>query len=110
MSTFSFTRRGLVSAAAAALTLSALPALAQTPIKFQLDWRFEGPAALFLASTVKGYYKAAGLDVTIDSGNGSGGTVTRVASAESAPKRRPVTFSIMLPPPTNGSIQGRSAL
>jgi NitT/TauT family transport system substrate-binding protein len=80
MSTFSFTRRGLVSAAAAALTLSALPALAQTPIKFQLDWRFEGPAALFLASTVKGHYKAAGLDVTIDSGNGSGGTVTRVAS------------------------------
>jgi NitT/TauT family transport system substrate-binding protein len=55
-------------------------ALAQTPIKFQLDWRFEGPAALFLASSAKGYYKAAGLDVTIDAGNGSGGTVTRVAS------------------------------
>ncbi|MDR7094849.1 ABC transporter substrate-binding protein [Hydrogenophaga laconesensis] len=55
-------------------------ALAQTPIKFQLDWRFEGPAALFLQSAAKGYYKAAGLDVTIDAGNGSGGTVTRVAS------------------------------
>ena len=80
MSTFLLTRRGLVSAATAALALSALPAMAQTPIKFQLDWRFEGPAALFLASGVKGYYKAAGLDVTIDSGNGSGGTVTRVAS------------------------------
>jgi NitT/TauT family transport system substrate-binding protein len=52
----------------------------QTPIKFQLDWRFEGPAALFLASQAKGYYKAAGLDVSIDAGNGSGGTVTRVAS------------------------------
>jgi NitT/TauT family transport system substrate-binding protein len=53
---------------------------AQTPIKFQLDWRFEGPAALFLQSAAKGYYKEAGLDVTIDSGNGSGGAVTRVAS------------------------------
>jgi len=62
-----------------AATLSPL-ALAQTPLKFQLDWRFEGPAALFLASAAKGYYKAAGLDVTIDAGNGSGGTVTRVAS------------------------------
>jgi len=28
----------------------------------------------------KGYFKAAGLDVSVDAGNGSGGTVTRVAS------------------------------
>jgi NitT/TauT family transport system substrate-binding protein len=62
------------------LGLAALGAHAQTPIKFQLDWRFEGPAALFLASAAKGHYKAAGLDVTIDAGNGSGGTVQRVAS------------------------------
>jgi NitT/TauT family transport system substrate-binding protein len=71
-------RRTLI--AAAALLAAPTLALAQTPIKFQLDWRFEGPAALFLASQAKGYYKAAGLDVTIDAGNGSGGTVTRVAS------------------------------
>ena len=56
-------------------------AMAQTtPIKFQLDWRFEGPAALFLQPAAKGYFKDAKLDVTIDAGNGSGGTVTRVAS------------------------------
>ena len=52
----------------------------ETAIKFQLDWRFEGPAALFLQPVAKGYFKDAGLDVTVDSGNGSGGTVTRVAS------------------------------
>ena len=57
------------------------PAHAQeTPIKFQLDWRFEGPAALFLVPEAKGYFKAEKLAVAIDAGNGSGGTVTRVAS------------------------------
>ncbi len=76
MSPFRLTRRAVV----AALAASSFGAFAQTPIKFQLDWRFEGPAALFLASAAKGYYKDAKLDVTIDAGNGSGGTVTRVAS------------------------------
>jgi NitT/TauT family transport system substrate-binding protein len=75
----SFSRRSLLLAASL-LVLPLSQALAQTPLKFQLDWRFEGPAALFLASQAKGYYKAAGLDVTLDAGNGSGGTVTRVAS------------------------------
>lgn len=70
----------LQTAAALAATVTLGAAHAQTPIKFQLDWRFEGPAALFLQPAAKGYFKAAGLDVTIDSGNGSGGTVTRVAS------------------------------
>ncbi|WP_296493444.1 ABC transporter substrate-binding protein [Rhodoferax sp.] len=51
-----------------------------TPIKFQLDWRFEGPSALFLTPVAKGYFKEAKLDVSVDAGNGSGGTVTRVAS------------------------------
>ena len=56
-------------------------ALAQeTNLKFQLDWRFEGPAALFLMPAAKGYFKNEKLNVSIDAGNGSGGTVTRVAS------------------------------
>ncbi len=75
-------KRHLIQSFLAASALAfGLPAMAQTtPIKFQLDWRFEGPAALFLQPAAKGYFKAAGLDVTIDAGNGSGGTVTRVAS------------------------------
>ncbi|MGJ7522103.1 ABC transporter substrate-binding protein [Variovorax sp. LT1P1] len=66
--------------AASALCFGVSAAQAQTPIKFQLDWRFEGPAALFTHPAAKGYFKAAGLDVAVDAGNGSGGTVTRVAS------------------------------
>ncbi|WP_448174307.1 ABC transporter substrate-binding protein [Rhizobacter fulvus] len=74
-------RRAVFAALAFALTLAALPARAQdVPVKFQLDWRFEGPAALFLVPEAKGYFKAEKLAVTVDAGNGSGGTVTRVAS------------------------------
>ena len=73
-------KRTFMHTAAALALASALPvAHAQsTPIKFQLDWRFEGPAALFLQPVAKGYFKAAGLDVTVDAGNGPGGAVQRV--------------------------------
>ncbi|MBL0727818.1 ABC transporter substrate-binding protein [Piscinibacter sp. HJYY11] len=66
-------------ALAASLFSSAVHAQ-ETSLKFQLDWRFEGPAALFLVPAAKGHFKAEKLNVTIDAGNGSGGTVTRVAS------------------------------
>ena len=75
-------RHCLALGASLAAAVAAPQALAQaaTPIKFQLDWRFEGPAALFLQPLAKGYFKQAGLDVAVDAGNGSGGAVTRVAS------------------------------
>ena len=83
MAAKSIRRTILVSLLAAASTLSLTApgvAHADTPIKFQLDWRFEGPSALFLVPAAKGYFKQAGLDVSIDAGSGSGGTITRVAS------------------------------
>lgn len=69
-----------VTVAALALAFAGTAMAQNKPVKFQLDWRFEGPSALFLQPLAKGYFKDAGLDVTIDAGSGSGATVTRVAS------------------------------
>jgi NitT/TauT family transport system substrate-binding protein len=55
-------------------------ATAQTPIKFSLDFKFEGPAAPFVVAVDKGYFKAEGLDVTIDTAAGSLEPINRVAS------------------------------
>ena len=75
-------KRVFLQAAAAMALATTWPARAQTatPVKFQLDWRFEGPAALFLLPAAKGYFKQAGLDVQVDAGTGSGAAVQRVAS------------------------------
>ncbi|HPG60658.1 MAG TPA: ABC transporter substrate-binding protein [Casimicrobium sp.] len=64
----------------ALLSCAAVAASAQTPIKFALDWRFEGPASPYFVALDKGYYKAEGLDVTIDTGNGSTEAINRAAS------------------------------
>ena len=55
-------------------------AAAQTAVTFQLNWTAGGPNAGFAAAAGEGYYKQAGLDVTIVQGNGSGNTVQLVAS------------------------------
>lgn len=67
--------------AGAAVGLASSVAAAQgTDIKFTLDWKFEGPAAPFLIAEDKGYYKAEGLNVTIDTGAGSREPITRIAT------------------------------
>ena len=73
-------KRVSIVAAMAGLLLAISPALAQTKIRFTLDWKFEGPATPYLVAVDKGYYKDEGLDVTVDPGNGSVDSVNRVAS------------------------------
>ena len=69
-----------VFAALIGAALLSTSAYAQTAIKFALDWRFEGPAAPYFVAIDKGYYKAEGLDVSIDPGAGSVEPINRVAS------------------------------
>ena len=63
------------------LTLAiAVPATAQTNVRFLHEWRFEGHVAPFLVALDKGYYQAEGLNVTIDPGTGSLDSINRVAT------------------------------
>jgi NitT/TauT family transport system substrate-binding protein len=70
--------RLLLSAAAGLLFASTT--FANTTIKFANDWKWEGPAAPLLMALDKGWYKDAGLDVTMDTGRGSREAIPRVAS------------------------------
>jgi NitT/TauT family transport system substrate-binding protein len=67
-----------LAALAAGLILMLAPAAAQEKIKFTLDWKLQGIHAWYYWAAEKGYFKAEGLDVTIDQGEGSAATVTRI--------------------------------
>ena len=73
-------RTMLGGAVLAGLLAAANGAGAETDVKFALDWKFEGPAAPYFVAIDKGYYKAEGLNVTVDAGQGSVQGITRVAS------------------------------
>ncbi|MGE0605013.1 MAG: ABC transporter substrate-binding protein [Xanthobacteraceae bacterium] len=75
-----FRKTRLAAFAGAMLAASLSPASAQFDLKFALDWKFEGPAAPYFVALDKGYYKAEGLNVTIDTGPGSVAGITRIAA------------------------------
>jgi NitT/TauT family transport system substrate-binding protein len=74
-------RSSLLALVAAAWSVGAVgPADAQTKLKFVLNWKYQGPQGWFFLAEDKGYFKAEGLEVTIDQGDGSAAAVPKVAS------------------------------
>ncbi|MBN8492807.1 MAG: ABC transporter substrate-binding protein [Burkholderiales bacterium] len=78
-------RRSLIRLASSAAVLGVagvrpLRAQTLTKFKFNLGWRIEASGAGFLLAQQRGYYKDAGLDITIDTGNGSAAAISLVAS------------------------------
>ena len=74
-------KRGLAAwAVALALSVSGAAAQEMTKIRFTLDWKLQGIHAWFFWAQEKGYFAAEKLDVTIDQGEGSAATVTRIMS------------------------------
>ncbi|WP_256737578.1 ABC transporter substrate-binding protein [Pseudomonas sp. dw_358] len=71
---------GAVIGLGAAFWMAAGTALADTPIKLVMSWKYEGPQAFYYLAQDKGYFKAEGLDVTIDQGEGSSASVPKVAA------------------------------
>ncbi len=65
---------------AAALFAAGAVTAEMTPVPFALDWKFEGPSAAYFAAIDNGHFAAEGLDVTIEAGDGSVGTIPKIAT------------------------------
>ena len=72
--------RKLLSLTAFVLSLAGPASADGIPIKFTLDWKIQGVHGWFYLAEEKGYFDAEGLDVTIDQGEGSAATVSRIMS------------------------------
>jgi NitT/TauT family transport system substrate-binding protein len=69
----------LIGSATLVVATSGL-AQAQTPVKFVMDWAFEGAQSIWTIADQKSCFSNKGLKVTIDRGFGSGDAISKVAS------------------------------
>jgi NitT/TauT family transport system substrate-binding protein len=79
------TYRSLAVASLGALALFASSAVSAQPVekrdmKFSLGWVFLSSQVMFTHAADRGFYKAEGLNVTVDRGAGSGASIQRVAN------------------------------
>ena len=127
-----FSARNLLIAATAAIGLAvpmmtAAPAAAETKLKMVLNWKYQGPQGWFFLAQDRGYFKAAGIDITMDQGNGSGAPIPLVASgtydvgfgdvnaliqfAATKPKEAPIAVYVMYnQPPFTIAVRADSAI
>jgi NitT/TauT family transport system substrate-binding protein len=80
-----FSARSFLLAVTAAIGIaiplvSAVPAAAETKLKMVLNWKYQGPQGWFFLAQDRGYFKKAGIDITMDQGNGSGAPIPLVAN------------------------------
>jgi NitT/TauT family transport system substrate-binding protein len=65
---------------AAAWSVGTAQAQSRLPVKFLMDWAFEGAQSIWTLAEERGCFSKAGIDIAIDRGFGSGDTVSKIAA------------------------------